>query len=66
MPKAENKKPIGVPQSLYNEMEKYAEEQGLFLFEVVTLAWEGFKNSKTSPEKAKELLYQYSIRQLRK
>lgn len=65
MPKAEPKKPIGVPLSLYNEMEKYAEKNGLFLFEVITVAWESLKGSRVSPEKAKELLYQYNIRQLR-
>jgi len=46
-------------------MEKYAEKNGLFLFEVITVAWESLKGSRVSPEKAKELLYQYNIRQLR-
>lgn len=57
MPKAEIKKPIGVPATLYNEMSGYAERNGLFLFEVAIIAWESLRDSQVSPEEARTLLY---------
>lgn len=52
MPRAEVKRPIGVPESIYLEMEKYARDHNLFIFEVVTEAWEKFKEN--SVERFKE------------
>ena len=43
MPKAEIKRPIGIKESVYNEIEEYADKNNLFMFEVVNLAWEHFK-----------------------
>jgi hypothetical protein len=46
MPRAENKKPVGVPETVYNEMLEYAQKNKLFLFEVIVMAWEKFKTPK--------------------
>lgn len=42
MPRAEPKQPIGVPQSVYKQIEEYARSHNLFIFEVVVKMWEQF------------------------
>jgi hypothetical protein len=43
MPRAELKRPVGIPDSTYNEIEQYAKDHQLFIFEVVVNAWNEFK-----------------------
>ena len=45
-------------------MEKYAAENGLFIFEAVTIAWEAFRASHTPLERAREYLSSYEKRHL--
>ena len=56
MPKKQNqdKRPIGIPAKVYQEIEEYARSQSpeLFLFEVVELAWECLKKGNIKLKKA--------------
>jgi hypothetical protein len=53
MQKSETKRPIGVPQTIYNQIERYAAENKKFIFEAVVEAWESFMKSKAIPCKRK-------------
>lgn len=53
MQRSETKRPIGVPQTTYNQIERYAAENRMFIFEVVVKAWEEFMKHKTLPCKRK-------------
>lgn len=46
---AEPKRPIGIPESIYKEIEKYAMDQNLFMYQVVVKLWEEFK-SRINPQ----------------
>lgn len=51
MKKAETKRPIGISESVYLQIEQYAQDNTLFLFEVVEKMWEEFLHKHTSPVK---------------
>lgn len=53
MQRSETKRPIGVPQTIYNQIERYAAENRKFIFEVVVEAWEEFMKRRTIPCKRK-------------
>ncbi len=53
MQKSEPKRPIGVPQSIYDNIERYAQENTMFIFEVVVKMWEEFSKRHTLPVKKK-------------
>lgn len=39
---AEPKRPIGIPESIYKEIEKYATEHNLFVYQAVVKTWKNF------------------------
>lgn len=48
--KTEPKRPVGIPESTFKEIEKYAIEHNLFIYEVILLSWENFKIKKVTDE----------------
>jgi hypothetical protein len=54
--KTESKKAVGIPESVYLEMEAYAKKQKpeLFLYEVIVEAWEKWKAG-LKPRKTKNV-----------
>jgi len=63
---SQNTKPkrfIGIPESIYEEIEKYATEQNLFMYQVVVKTWKNFYGIPEEIEKyaAENNLFMYQV-----
>lgn len=53
MQRSEPKRAIGIPQSTFDKIEKYARDHTRFIFEVVCEAWEEFEKKRTASKNKK-------------